>query len=251
MTKPSWQEILEKPCYLLNMKRCKDRFRLSRQRIARAGFKDIHRVEAIDASAALENDFDWYWGQHGSPPFDPKDKDFAFFKGKQACALGHYQIWKDIIARQLDYAIVFEDDVQFHRGWKELAPLYWEQTPTYFDMLFMGCQFTSAPLEEDAWVVEHPSYCTHAYIITYHGASILYDLCVNNPFGTRTLDCILFDAMDSSQWYRDYLFQWYCWDGRDFPDKNALKDIVWKKRNCGLVFQDARFQSLIKEDYVE
>jgi hypothetical protein len=235
----NWKDILSQPCYLLSMKSCAERYKTSYQRVKRAGFTNILRANAIDAST---EDLTPYWESHGSPLFDPGDDQFLLNKGKQACALGHYTIWRDIIQKQHPYAVIMEDDVQFHKQWKQLAPYYWDHTPNYFDILFMGSQFNGG--SEDL-VVAAPCYCTHAYVITFHGACLLYDLCLlQHP--TRTIDCILYD--DLADKGEDCLWQSFCWNGKLYPDKNATKDPILKKRNCGLVFQDAKFQSLIEED---
>jgi len=219
------------------MDQCKKRFSVSIERIHNAGFSNTKRWKAVDA---YNDDIVSHWAHHGSPIFDKDDKDFVKKIGKQGCALGHYNIWEDIIRNEYDYAIVFEDDIDFHTDWKILAPHYWSETPDYFDILFMGTQFVGSIPQ--TIVSEEPTYFTHAYIITFHGACILYDLCLNDK-PTRTIDCMLYDNMLSEE----PCFAWVCWNGKTHPDKKKKKHLQKSaKKNCGLVFQDPMFRSLIE-----
>jgi GR25 family glycosyltransferase involved in LPS biosynthesis len=224
------------------MDKCKDRLELSTQRLAAAGFTNVHRFGAVDAEL---DDLPNAWKAHGSPRFDPSDSEFVKYKGKQACALGHYNIWKDMIDNNIPVALVFEDDVEFHKDWATLAPAYWASTPRDFDVLYLGSQMD---IPVSGHIVVSPVFCTHAYMLTLEGAKKLYHLCVNEPKGTRTIDCMLIDHMKQMYFTRGkyHAFQWYVWNGTLFPDEKAKKREDWAKRNTGLVFQDSDLGTFVR-----
>jgi GR25 family glycosyltransferase involved in LPS biosynthesis len=221
---------------------CTDRLQVSTDRIKAAGYTNIVRIRGIDART---EDLCESWKVHGSPMFDPADKEFVEYSGKQACALGHYNMWKKMMDENIPYATVFEDDVEFHYMWNTLASAYYECTPKDFDILYLGSQL-------DADVPGHvsvaPVFCTHAYIITLQGAKKLYDLCLRNKKGTSTIDCMLIDHMKQTfiSQGKHHPFVWYVWNGTSFYDPRATKSKDWAKRNTGLVFQDVDFGTFVR-----
>lgn len=238
----TWGQILDAPCFLLNLDRSPDRLATAKKNISAAGFTNIQRVRGIDKDT---DDLDIQWHRHGNPM--KRDKDtFLTNKGKQACALGHYDIWKHIIDKEIPYAVVFEDDVFFHSQWHLLAPKYWSYTPRDFDILYMGSSFdvrTSWP------VMRAPLYCTHAYLITLDGAKKLYDTCLRDPLGTWTIDCQLREYMEYKRGSQAP-FSWYLWNGLLHLDPPAMRSTKWQERlkNSGLVFQDETYESFINTE---
>jgi len=242
MESVSWQQVLNAPCFLLNMDECTERLHTSMERIKEAGFTNIVRIRGIDAR---KDDLIESWKHHGSPSFDPADKEFVQYPGKQACALGHYNMWKKIIDENIPFVTVFEDDVEFHCMWHTLSPAYYESTPKDFDILYLGSQLD---MNVPGHVCVAPVFCTHAYIITLNGAKKLYDICLHNKKGTSTIDCMLIDEMKQAFFSqgKHYPFLWYVWNGTSFHDPKALKSKDWAKRNTGLVFQDVDFGTFVR-----
>lgn len=236
MDSVSWKDIQSCPVYVINLERRKDRLDTCMHRIKDAGFTNVQRFHAIDA---LNDDLNKAWGQHGSPKLNKNDQGFVEHIGRQGVALSHYGIWKNMIDNNVPYVVVFEDDVEFHKDWHNLGEIYWNHSPRDFDILFMGCQMN---IPMDGNIVVTPVFCLHAYVITLNGAKIMYDLCVNDPNGTYTIDCMIIDHMKATFATngKHYPFKWYAWNGRMFPDPNTDKpDSKWALRNDGLVFQDS------------
>jgi GR25 family glycosyltransferase involved in LPS biosynthesis len=239
----SWEDLLGSHVYIVNMDRCPDRLQLSVERCEKAGFTNINRFRGVDAKI---DDLEAAWKKHGFPKFDETDTEFVLeYPGKQGCALSHYGIWKDMIDKDAPYAIVFEDDIEFHKDWDALAPQFWENTPRDFDILYFGSQL-DMPINGN--VVVAPVFCTHAYLITLQGAKTLYDLCLNDPNGTRTIDCMIIDHMKRTflSYGLHHPFVWYVWSAEGFPDSAACKLKGWEKRNTGLVFQDADLGTFVR-----
>lgn len=237
----TWDAVLKLPCFIINMDRCVERWEVASQRVSDIGFTDIRRERAVDAENAA--DLKAAWAAHGSPKFEAWDKEFVIFKGKQGCFLSHANLWKKMIDESIDAAVVFEDDILFHPKFKELAPAYYAKTPRDYDVLFMGSQFC---FESTCHVDRGPVYCTHAMLVTLDGARKMYELTVKNPAGVSTVDCMLQKEMLRGA---DARFVWYVWNGTFFPTPDAFMSKGWSRRNNGLVFQDEKLGSYIKEHY--
>jgi GR25 family glycosyltransferase involved in LPS biosynthesis len=141
---------------------------------------------------------------------------------------------------EIDKAVVFEDDVFFHKDWKQLAPLYMSATPQDYDILYLGSQME---MRCDAKICRVPVYCTHAYIITREGARKLYDTITKGfPRGMSAIDSLLIETM----YKLPHTFNWLVWNGMMYHDARAVAHPEWAKRNCGLVFQDPAFGTDVK-----
>jgi GR25 family glycosyltransferase involved in LPS biosynthesis len=236
-----WEAFQGLPCFVVNMDRCRERWEVSERRIRGAGFRNVQRFRGTDA---VEDDLPAAWAEHGSPKFDPSDEEFVTYPGKQGCMLSHLNLWKHLIDTNTPRAIVFEDDVQFHKDWDSIAPRYLATTPEEYDILYMGSQLD---YWIDAHIIQTPVFCTHAYVITLEGARRLYDLLVREPRGVRTIDCMLIDHMKQRIFRMvPCPFVWYVWNGLKFPDPKAISDPDWAKRNTGLVFQDASLGTYVR-----
>jgi GR25 family glycosyltransferase involved in LPS biosynthesis len=232
--------IYNQPCFVINLDRSKDRLETTIPRISEAGFKNINRVVGVDGKN--QNELNDAWNVLKNPKFDPDDSEFVTYPGKQGCYLSHLNIWKYIIDNKIGVSTVLEDDVLFHKNWKQLAEAYIVATPNDYDILYIGSQMDFIT---NTHISKVPVFCTHSYIITLQGATKLYNLLINRM--PKTIDCILIEYMS------DYLnkkieepFIWYVWNAHSFPDEFRDTDIHWKKRNYGLVFQDHRFESEVR-----
>lgn len=241
----TYADLLNAPCFVVNMDKCQERLKLSIDRIKAAGFTNVKRFRATDATVDSLPDA---WAAHGSPKFDPSDTEFVDYPGKQGCMLSHLFLWKHIIDNNVASAVVFEDDVCFHRDWERLAPKYFEYTPQDYDVLYMGSQMD---IVTKGHITRVPVFCTHAYVITLEGATKLYNLLVHEPRGVRTIDCMLIDHMkammfDTTKLDAPMLFVWYVWNATMLPDPKAFQSADWAKRNSGLVFQDVDLGTYVR-----
>lgn len=229
MQPKSWKDVLNAPAFLINLKRRPDRYEKAHKRISEGGFKNIQCITAVDATIVnLEEE----WKNHGSPSFDNWDKKFITHIGKQGVMLSMLNVWKKIINEKIPYATIFEDDVLFHPDWHILAELYYDITPSDFDVVFYGNQL-DGPAKE---IIEKtPTYCLHAYGITYNGACKLYELFTKRKGGVYTIDCMFNHTMREIPC--SYIY--YVWNGMPyFPKEAYSENMYWRIRNTGLVFQD-------------
>ena len=228
-----WKSILAAPSFVINLDRCKWRLSATLSRVQNAGFTNVKRFSAIDASnpKLLEEKWDALGKPLKNSIFDP---EFLTFLGKQGVCLSQIFLWKKIVDEQIPISTIFEDDVMFHPQWAELAPLYWGQTPPSWDVLFIGSQHE---FNSTFHVDKGPVFCLHAYIITLEGAKRLLNNVLSRPGGLYTIDTMLKVEMDLNT----KSFQWYVWNGKLFPCSEAEMPNGWSKRNNGLVFQDESF----------
>ena len=253
----SW-DLYELPVFVINMDRCPERLSTTTHNIRTAGFNinNIQRFRAVDGSD--ENMLATNWAHHGNPPFDPSKPEFSTYKGEQGCTLSHLNLWKHIITEQIPMAVVFEDDVFFHKDWATLSKQFMDMTPpsSDWDILFIGNQIEH---EMAGDIIRVPVYCTHAYVITLDGAQRLYKHLLDRgafPSGIYIIDCMLINSM--WKMYKNKIgactagagtapFNWLVWNGLNYPDSRALEcDPKWAIRNTGLVFQDPVFGTDIR-----
>lgn len=238
--------LLSLPVFVINMDRCVDRLQATMKNIKDAGFMNINRFRAVDATNPDE--LATAWKVHGDPQFDPARIEFVKYKGEQGCMLSHLNAWKHIIDNKIPMAVVFEDDVYFHKDWEKLSKLYWGSTPPppMWDILFMGNQMEiKAPGE----ILRVPVYCSHAYVLTLNGAQRLYNHVLSKsafPNGICAIDCLLIETMwklcmQQTPITESAPFNWLVWNGTMFRDERATIDPEWTKRNTGIVFQDHTF----------
>lgn len=239
MATESWQDILNAPVFVINLERRPDRWAFVAPKVEAAGFTNIQRYNAVDArqpemcEAAYQS--------LGAPKRHPTfNRDFDEYPGTYGVFLSQVSLWKKIVDEQIPVATIFEDDAMFHTEWATLAPMYYEQTPKDYDVLFLGAQFEFASKYH---VDQGPVFCLHAYTVTLNGAKKLLDYVLSSlpesqggPGGIYTIDTMLKVAME---YRRPPPFKWYVWNGTFFPcPLRSSQSIHWQKRNVGLVYQD-------------
>lgn len=238
-----WEDLLHNtPVFVINLDRRPDRYNQTITRIRAAGFQNITRYQAVDAACPQE--LADAWAAHGNPMLDDTDLDFVINNGQQGCLLSHLGVWQLMMTHNIQQAVIFEDDVMFHSEWHELAPKYFQMTPCEFDVLFMGTQLDFGV---DTEVARVPTYCLHAYVLTLHGAKLLYERVTRCPRGVRTIDCMLIEDMRGHVYRGDQLpFRWWVWNGLKHAEPGMLKHRHWGKRNMGLVYQDVELGTDVK-----
>lgn len=242
----TFKDLLDAPCRVINLDRNPERWGIGEKRIIEAGFTNIQRVSAVDAKDSSQ--LAQAWNVLGNPSFASWDREFVSYVGKQGCFLSHFQIWKEILDHKIPYMVVFEDDVMFHPQWKDLAPLYFENTPKDFDILYLGAQFEFMSRYH---VDSGPVFCTHAMVLTYNGVKKLWDMLLQLSVGVYTIDCMIIDMMKYKLIHANNMnqspFTWYVWNGQTFyPTDVQNMPKGWTKRNGGLVFQDESFGSEVR-----
>lgn len=60
-------------------------------------------------------------------------------KGMLGCASSHYEIWKMIVKNNLDYCVIFEDDIILDKNFLYHYNEYIKSVPNNWDMILLGC----------------------------------------------------------------------------------------------------------------
>ncbi|KAG8448003.1 hypothetical protein GDO86_015197 [Hymenochirus boettgeri] len=102
-------------------------------------------------------------------------------KGEVGCFLSHFKIWTEITERQIDVALVFEDDVRFEPFFKRKIIRLMEDIRSAdldYDLIYIGRKQVTLDPEQPVdnvrnLVVADYSYWTLCYIISLRGAQKL------------------------------------------------------------------------------
>uniref|UniRef100_A0A8C3LUA4 procollagen galactosyltransferase n=1 Tax=Chrysolophus pictus TaxID=9089 RepID=A0A8C3LUA4_CHRPC len=163
--------------FMINLKRRADR----RERMLRTLHEQeiaCKLVEAVDGKAMNSSEVEAL-GIKMLPGYKDPYHGRPLTKGELGCFLSHYQIWKEIVERELEKSVVFEDDLRFEIFFKRrLMNLMYdlEEEGLDWDLIYIG---------RKRMQVEHPeksvphvrnlveadySYWTLAYVVSLRGA---------------------------------------------------------------------------------
>lgn len=221
-SKPVWTDVLDAPAYVINLDRCPERWVCASQRLVNAGYTNVMRYSGVDGRAV---DLMTAWKTHCPDP--------TFMRpwanvGEQGCMLSWLGVLKQIAEGTSPVASVFEDDMVFHPAWSTHASTFYDETPSNYDVVFMGSQ--TVCVVGNTRVMRVPMYCMHAVMFTKEGAKKLYNFLTTRPI--YTIDAMIYDNWNTNA------FKHYIWNFKD--PKYAFTGFK------GLVYQDkTQFKSTI------
>jgi GR25 family glycosyltransferase involved in LPS biosynthesis len=103
-----------------------------------------------------------------SMPCDVSDHFASYLNwGQKACGQSHVNIWRTVLERGLDYALIIEDDAMFHVNWVERLRELDLSSDSEWDAVFLNASEPIVP--EHVWNVCSEQYLTGAYIISKRG----------------------------------------------------------------------------------
>jgi GR25 family glycosyltransferase involved in LPS biosynthesis len=243
MSLPStWAEIASSKAVCFGLNRYAFRREYAAARLATAGFTNIECVDSFDGFNA---DVDTALAELG----------VAFHgdlrPGHKGCSYTHMREWKRMIDEGAPYRIFFEDDALGHLDLpKGLGQMFWDATPKIFDMLYLGNMMDQNHPEvanPKNLVVQVPTYCMHAYMLTLEGAKRLFQLAQElnanqQPLNMLDIQCFIWQAQKK--------MKWYCWNGtfvqKSFPTFDeglpwqAFPDVITPQKDTGLFWQNMR-----------
>ncbi|XP_012945461.1 procollagen galactosyltransferase 1 [Aplysia californica] len=167
--------------YMINLKRRPARrFRMTKA-FDYLGI-DAKYVDAVDGKE-LNDTFLEQKGIEMLPGFADPYHGRPMTMGEIGCFLSHYQIWEEVVAKNYQKVIVFEDDVRFEPYFrKKLGALMYEVEEKFdvWDLIYLGrkrlrkdLEFLVEGSQRLAW--PHYSYWTISYLLSNHGAHKLLD----------------------------------------------------------------------------
>jgi hypothetical protein len=149
------------------------------------------------------------------------------------------------------FRIFFEDDALGHLDLpKGLGQTFWDATPKDFHMVYLGNMMDSnhpQVADPNQPVVQVPTYCMHAYMLSLEGAKHLFALAkelnaAHQPLNMLDIQCFIWQAQQK--------MKWYCWNGtwvqKSFPTFDeglpwqAFPDVITPQKDTGLFWQNMR-----------
>jgi hypothetical protein len=238
----SWTEVCSSKAIVMGLNRYAFRREYTAAKLSGVGFTNIEIVEAFDG---FNQDVDKALNDLGIK-FNPDLRP-----GHKGCCYTMMREWKRFIDSGDEYRLFFEDDAIPHLDLgKGLGQKFWDATPKDFDILYMGNMMRHgySDLEDPKkLVIQVPTYCLHAYILTRKGAERMFNLAKlynNQGFYLSMLDIQLLDWQISGE------LNWQCWNGtwtqKSYPTFDpglpwqAFQDIITPQKDTGLFWQNMR-----------
>lgn len=176
-------------CYVINMKSDTGRIKDMKKKMGKLGI-EFERWNAIDGNSINDDDYREYI-RYGH----------KLGRGEVGCLLSHILLWERIKKNNLDYAIIFEDDIDTYLSEQKIKSIIDKAVNNLpsFDIFYLGKCADACYLYEhmfdNIYRTYHPT-CLHAYIITAAGVSKLLsklptgnaiDIVVRNNIEDKTL----------------------------------------------------------------
>ncbi len=211
-------------------------------KLAQIGFTNIELVDAFDG---FQDDIEASLSTLGVV-FNPELR-----KGHKGCCYTMIREWKRFLESGEEFRIFFEDDAIGHLDLpKGLGQKFWDATPKDFDILYMGNMMSPVAPEladPNALVVQVPTYCLHAYILTRKGAERM--LALAKEMNAKGLALNMLD-IQLVLWQSAELINWQCWNGtwtqKSYPTFDeglpwqAFPDVITPQKDTGLFWQNMR-----------
>jgi GR25 family glycosyltransferase involved in LPS biosynthesis len=237
-----WSDVTSQKAVIMGLGRYAFRREYSAAHLGAIGFTNIEQVNSFDG---FENDVDTALKELGIQ-FSP-----SLGKGHKGCCYTHMREIKRMIDEEAPFRVFFEDDALGHLDLSNgLGQKFWDATPKDFDMLYLGNMMNVADPalnSPDALVVQRPTYCMHAYMLTLKGAKHIWDLAKQINAAGENL--IMLD-IQMVMWQTQNKMNWQCWNGcwtqKSFPTFDeglpwqAFPDIITPQKDTGLFWQNMR-----------
>jgi len=132
--------------YCINLERRRDRRESVQTEFTRAGIDNVEFFPATDGRVDTPD------GLYVSAP-------------EYGCASSHVRVWRDMVAKGYETALVFEDDVQLLPNFKTKLEGILEDAPSEWDMIFLGHLTPIRKRKVSEKLFEGQPLGTHAYLI--------------------------------------------------------------------------------------
>jgi len=245
----SFEELQSRGGVIVSLPRLQNRYEITKVRLEAAGFQGLTMFKGVDG---FNDDMTSLLKKYELE--DRLSLEIADQKGKVGCTLSHILTWQKIVDEKLPYLLIFEDDALPHPEFRDLAPLWWAETPAEFDVVLLGNQMNpdDARVKRQTKIVKSPSFCLHAYIVTYKGAVKLLEL-------LKVTTVMQMNDLQMRDWMITDSVDYYCWNGTFLPDKGhptfkykrgmdvesviqANPVMISERRDTGLVYRDFMLQ---------
>jgi GR25 family glycosyltransferase involved in LPS biosynthesis len=238
----SWSEVCSGKAIVMGLKRYAFRREYTAAKLAQLGFTNVEIVDAFDG---FQDDVEGALKTLGIQ-FHPELR-----KGHKGNCFTMIREWKRFLDSGDEFRLFFEDDAIGHLELnKGLGQTFWDATPKDFDILYMGNMMNPgdpALAEKKALVVQVPTYCLHAYILSRKGAQRMLDLAKEMNARGEPLNMLDIQLV---QWQVGKKLNWQCWNGtwiqKSYPTFDeglpwqAFPDVITPQKDTGLFWQNMR-----------
>lgn len=170
-----------KRIYVINLKRRPDRWKSSYNQLISNGFlpENIVRINAVDSHDLYlknPNYLKTILSENAFLKLNIKKRDSheQLSVGAVGCALSHISVWRDMVENNIPGAFVFEDDIEFCKGFPEKFELRWRNVPGNWNLVFLGYRNSRRSRRINRYIMKPQKLMlTHSYIIDTRGAEIL------------------------------------------------------------------------------
>ena len=104
--------------------------------------KDTERMDALHdhlVKCGLGDDYERVSASTGHEPDLPEWMEYSCPSNVNGCFASHRKCWKEIVDRNLDWALILEDDVRFTDDAPVVLKNALDSLPSDFDILYLGC----------------------------------------------------------------------------------------------------------------
>ncbi|CAM3778513.1 MULTISPECIES: glycosyltransferase family 25 protein [Pseudoalteromonas] len=211
---------------VINLAHSPERLTTSQQQLAKYGLS-FERIDAIDGAILTPAQLN----RHYSAVLNKQNYHYSLSVGQIGCYLSHRKAWQTIVERQLDYAIVLEDDFILDTDLNNTIKNI-EQLPFDWQMIKLSAYQNrtrpvayQVPLQHEQQLVIHKKLMTGccATAISYQGAKQL--LAATDTFG-RPVDCDLqhiWETQVAGYSLLPYPFAQNCEQVSDIKSRSAVR----------------------------
>lgn len=195
--------------FMINLERRKDRYERMKYNLDLLGIKYKH-VAAVDGRT-LNQDYIDLHGIKMMPEFSEPYHGRPLTYGEIGCFMSHYNTWKEIVDRNLDTTLVFEDDIRFEAFFKDKLEYLLKELATIrdkWDIVYIGRKILHNAVEDwlpgsDQLVTVDYTYWTLAYIISKKGAEKLIKAePLNKMLPVDEYLPIMYNRHHNESWYK-------------------------------------------------
>lgn len=243
-----WSEVCKGKAIVMGLKRYAFRREFCAARLAQLGFSNIEIVDSFDG---FQDDVVKEFITMGVP-FNP-----TLGKGHLGCIFTMLREWKRFLDSGDEYRMFFEDDAMGHLDLPNgLGQQFWNATPKNFDLVYMGNMMGSqdSQLQDpNALVVQVPTYCLHAYILSRKGVEKLWSLIQElkeTNIQIQTIDIQLY------LWQIQGRINWHCWNGtwlqKSYPTFDEglpwqmFNEVIVPQKDTGVFYQNMRLGTTLE-----
>lgn len=212
--------------FVINLISSPERLANSQQQLATHGLS-FERIDAVDGATLSHAQLN----SHYSANLNKQKYHYPLSAGQIGCYLSHRKAWQTIVERQLDYAIVLEDDFILENDLSNTIKNI-EQLPFDWQMIKLSAYQNrtrpiayQVPLQHEQQLVIHKKLMTGccATAISYQGAKQL--LAATDTFG-RPVDCDLqhiWETQVAGYSLLPYPFAQNCEQVSDIKSRSAVR----------------------------